>query len=140
MTLTIHGVNDAPDRHRRQRDTDREQHIQRRRHRRAGQRHRIDTGDTLTVSAVNGQTASVGQTIALASGAKLLLNAEGSYRYDTNGVFRDLAQGQSRTDSFTYTVKDSAGATSTATVTLTIPASTMLRSRSRTAVLRPPPR
>ena len=80
----------------------------------------IDTGDTLTVSAVNGQTASVGQTISLASGAKLLLNAEGSYRYDTNGAFRDLAQGQSRTDSFTYTVKDSAGATSTATVTLTI--------------------
>jgi VCBS repeat-containing protein len=80
----------------------------------------IDTGDTLTVSAVNGQTASVGQTISLASGAKLLLNAEGSYRYDTNGVFRDLAQGQSRTDSFTYTVKDGAGATSTATVTLTI--------------------
>jgi len=80
----------------------------------------IDTGDTLTVSAVNGQTANVGQTIELASGAKLLLNAEGSYRYDTNGAFRDLAQGQSRTDSFTYTVMDSAGATSTATVTLTV--------------------
>ncbi|UEM24124.1 Ig-like domain-containing protein [Skermanella mucosa] len=80
----------------------------------------IDTGDTLTVSAVNGQTASVGQTITLASGARLLMNAEGSYRYDTNGAFRDLAQGQSRTDSFTYTVRDAAGATSTATVTLTI--------------------
>ena len=120
VTLTIHGVNDAPTATADSatltensifsaagtgvlvNDTD------------------IDTGDTLTVSAVNGQTASVGQTISLASGAKLLLNAEGSYRYDTNGAFRDLAQGQSRTDSFTYTVKDSAGATSTATVTLTI--------------------
>ncbi len=79
-----------------------------------------DTGDTLRLTAVNGQATFVGQTITLASGARLLVNADGSYSYDPNGRYAALAAGQTATDSFTYTVTDSQGATSRATVTLTV--------------------
>ena len=48
------------------------------------------------------------------------MNADGSYSYDPNGQFNDLAAGETATDSFTYTATDSAGATDTATVTVTI--------------------
>ncbi|MBW3597525.1 MAG: hypothetical protein KY475_09655, partial [Planctomycetes bacterium] len=42
--------------------------------------------DAITVTAVNGETADVGQTITLASGATLLLRANGSFDYDPTGV------------------------------------------------------
>ena len=80
----------------------------------------VDTGAALTVTAVNGQRSSVGQAITLASGAKLTLNADGGYAYDTNGAFSTLAAGQTTTDSFSYTVSDGKGGTDTATLTLTI--------------------
>jgi VCBS repeat-containing protein len=80
----------------------------------------IDIDDSLNVTEVNGQTGSLGQTILLSSGATLLVNTEGSYRYDTNGAFEKLAQGQSRIDSFTYKATDSVGAAATATVRLII--------------------
>jgi len=79
-----------------------------------------DTGDTLSVTAVNGVAASVGTEITLPSGAKLTLNADGTYTYDPNGAFESLAQGTFGSDSFTYTVRDSKGALATATVTITI--------------------
>jgi VCBS repeat-containing protein len=77
-------------------------------------------GDVLQVSAVNGVGGSVGNQIALASGALLTLNGDGSYDYDPNGSFESLAGGQTATDTFTYTVSDGNGATDTATVTITI--------------------
>src|SRR6185312_197240 len=40
--------------------------------------------------------------------------------YDPNGAFQSLGAGETATDSFTYTMKDSAGVTSTATVEVTI--------------------
>ena len=58
-----------------------------------------DTGDMLIVSAVNGVGASVGNTITLASGALLQVNADGSYSYNPNGVFDALAVGATATDS-----------------------------------------
>ena len=64
--------------------------------------------------------AAVGQTITLSSGALLTVNADGSYSYSPNGKFEALAAGATTTDSFTATVRDSAGVTATATVTLTI--------------------
>jgi VCBS repeat-containing protein len=76
-------------------------------------------GDPLTVTHVNGSTANVGTQIVLASGALLLLNADGSFAYDPNGQF-DLGSGDSAQDSFTYTVADGQGGSDTATVTLTI--------------------
>ncbi len=79
-----------------------------------------DSGDGKTVVAVNGNAASVGTPITMASGALLTLNADGSYSYDPNGAFEGLAAGASTTDGFTYTIEDSGGLSSTATVTITI--------------------
>ena len=77
-------------------------------------------GDTLTVTEVNGTTASVGNQITLPSGALLTLNNDGSFDYDPNGQYDSLDIGQSDTDTFTYTIADPDGATDTATVTVTI--------------------
>ncbi|MGD1809574.1 ExeM/NucH family extracellular endonuclease [Dapis sp. BLCC M126] len=77
-------------------------------------------GDDLTVTEVNGQTADVGTEIILASGALLTVQADGSYDYDPNGQFESLNDGNTDTDSFTYTIDDGNGGTDTATVTVTI--------------------
>jgi len=67
-------------------------------------------GDTITITAVNGNAAFVGTQITLASGALLTVNADGTYTYDPNHVFDYLADTLSgasdtqATDSFTYTV------------------------------------
>ena len=60
--------------------------------------------------------------MTLASGAIVTLNADGSYVYDPTGVaaFQALGQGQTATDSFTYTIQDSGALSSSATVTITI--------------------
>jgi hypothetical protein len=82
-------------------------------------------GPPLQVSAVNGVSASVGQTITLPSGAKLTLNANGTFSYDPNGAYNHLTStaggetGASNTqgsDSFTYTLQG--GNTTTVTVTI----------------------
>ncbi|MDB5472129.1 MAG: hypothetical protein JWR84_3689 [Caulobacter sp.] len=81
-----------------------------------------DTGFT-AVTAVNGNGANVGVQITLASGARLTLNANGSYSYNPNGAFNSLAgaasgaSNTSATDSFTYTVNG--GDTATVTITVT---------------------
>ena len=76
------------------------------------------------MSEVNGSAASVGTQITLASGALLTVNADGSYSYDPNGQFDALNDGETATDTFTYTVSDGNGGTDTATVTVTINGST----------------
>src|SRR3954453_19406575 len=53
-------------------------------------------------------------------GAKLTLNADGGYSYDTNGAFSTLAAGQTTTDSFSYTVSDGNGGPATEPLPLTI--------------------
>ncbi|MDA5556024.1 Ig-like domain-containing protein [Shimia sp. MMG029] len=80
----------------------------------------VDATDSFSVSAVNGMAASVGVQIALASGALLTLNADGTFDYDPNGQFESLGAGDTDTDSFTYTIDDGSGGTSTATATVTI--------------------
>jgi VCBS repeat-containing protein len=79
-------------------------------------------GPALSVGAVNGSAANVGTQITLASGALLRVNADGTYSYNPNGQFNNLAPAGSgaanttATDSFTYTL---AGG-NTATVTVTV--------------------
>ncbi len=82
--------------------------------------HDVDTGDVLTISAVNGLAANVGTVITLASGALLMVNANGSYDYNPNGQFATLGVGQTATDSFTYQVSDGHGGFVTTTDTITI--------------------
>jgi len=79
-----------------------------------------DASDVLTVTEVNGESGDIGAQITLASGALLTLNSDGSYDYDPNGQFEDLAVGETATDSFDYTISDGNGGTDTATATITI--------------------
>ncbi|MCZ4254668.1 Ig-like domain-containing protein [Sulfitobacter sp. G21635-S1] len=75
-----------------------------------------DIDSPLLITAVNGSAADVGQTVVLASGALLVLNADGTFDYDPNGQFEHLPGGVTATDSFTYELNGDA----TATVTITI--------------------
>lgn len=77
-------------------------------------------GTVLTLVEVNGEAMSVGQTIVLSSGAKLTVNADGTFRYESNGAFARLKYGEQASDSFTYTIVDDAAATATGTATITI--------------------
>ncbi len=73
-----------------------------------------NVGDTRTVTTTG--------IFAGAYGA-LLLNADGTYTYTLNNNIlpvQGLAQGQSVTDVFAYTMRDAAGATSSSTLTVTI--------------------
>ncbi|HEV2815913.1 MAG TPA: Calx-beta domain-containing protein, partial [Allosphingosinicella sp.] len=79
-------------------------------------------GPALTVTAVNGSGA-VGTQITLASGAKLTVNADGTFSYDPNHAFDNTpapnsgASNQPAADSFTYTL--AGGATATVSVSIT---------------------
>jgi VCBS repeat-containing protein len=75
--------------------------------------------DPLTVVGVEGG-ASVGVQVALASGALITVNADGSYDYDAGSAFPSLGSGETAIDTFTYTVSDGNGGTDTATVTVTV--------------------
>ena len=77
-------------------------------------------GDPLTVTALNGSVSQVGVTQTLASGATVILNADGTFSYDTNGAFDTLEDGQTATDTFSYAISDGQGGTDTAVVTMTI--------------------
>ncbi len=76
-------------------------------------------GDGLTVTSFAGGT-TVGGSAALASGATVTMNADGSFTYDPNGAFDYLYNGESAVDSFIYEVSDANGGTDTATVSVTV--------------------
>jgi VCBS repeat-containing protein len=74
-------------------------------------------GDGLSVSAVNGSAANVGQAVAGTYGS-LTLNTDGSYSYAADkGNLPPQIVAQ---DSFTYTASDGHGGTNTANLTITI--------------------
>ena len=64
--------------------------------------------DVLTVSAVNGSTANVGQSINGSYGA-LTMQADGGYSYTNTNADAVAALGGVTEDSFTYTVSDGNG-------------------------------
>lgn len=81
----------------------------------------FDPDDTITVpSTINGQAVSVGEVITLGSGALLTIGGGGIVTYDPSGQFEALRPGESRTESFTYTIVDSGGLSDTATVSVTV--------------------
>ena len=59
-------------------------------------------------------------TIVLASGATVEMLTDGTFDYNPGAVFDGLTNGQTATDTFTYTLADAFGLTDTATVTVTI--------------------
>jgi VCBS repeat-containing protein len=68
-------------------------------------------GDVIKVQSVQGVSAK---------GAIVTLGADGKVSYDAGSIFADLDNGQTATDSFSYTITDGAGHTSTATAMVTI--------------------
>jgi VCBS repeat-containing protein len=82
----------------------------------------VDVGDSKTVSAVNGVAGNVGASVAGSYGS-VTINADGSYSYNLNNAsaaVQGLRAGQTVNDSFTYTMRDAAGATSSTTLTVTV--------------------
>ncbi len=79
-------------------------------------------GDQLSVTAVNGSAAGVGNGVAGTYGT-LLLNANGSYSYqlaDGQANVDGLSFGQMVTDTFTYTATDSFGTPTSSTLNVVI--------------------
>ena len=74
----------------------------------------------LTVTEVNGESTDVGTKITLNSGAKVTISANGDLTYNPNGEFESLNDGQTGTDSFSYSIDDGKGGVSSATVNVTI--------------------
>lgn len=70
-----------------------------------------DTGDVLTLASVEGTSAQ---------GNAISQDAQGNLVFDIGNRYQSLAAGETVTDSFAYTVADSAGAVSTAMVAMTI--------------------
>jgi VCBS repeat-containing protein len=71
----------------------------------------IDRGAVLSVADAGERSGTYGT---------LNLNADGSYSYALGTAAQALAQGQSATETFRYTVKDEFGATTTSTLTITV--------------------
>ncbi len=85
-----------------------------------------DAADTTNVTGVttgnSGSTEVTGNVGSAVSGTygDLTINADGSYTYVTNAAAQALNNGESVTDTFSYTIKDSDGDFSTTTFTLTV--------------------
>jgi len=77
-------------------------------------------GDTFVISLVNGVPANVGTPTAGDNGGLFTINPDGTYSFDPGPDFDDLAVGETRDTTITYTIDDGQGGTSTATVTLTV--------------------
>ena len=105
-------------------------------------------GDDIAVVRADGKPVRRETTLTLGSGAILAINNKGDYTYDPNGQYDFLQNGETATDSFTYTIADTSGATDSAVVTITItasastkpptPAPTKAPTKAPTPVLVPP--
>jgi len=117
-TVTVTGVNDAPEANDDMGMTDEKTILSVAADGVLGNDTDVDMPDTKTVVALNG--APLAPDTILLSGAKVTLNADGSYDYDPNGAFDFLGENESAQDSFDYTMQDTVGAQSSATVFIDI--------------------
>ncbi|WP_439472992.1 tandem-95 repeat protein [Brevundimonas sp.] len=76
-------------------------------------------GVSLTLTAVAEQGSNIGQPVAGTYGS-ITINADGSYTYVADPSTAALIQGQTRIETFTYTVTDQNGVSDTATLHITI--------------------
>ncbi len=65
-------------------------------------------------------TTELGTVVPGDGGGLFMLRADGSYRFDPNGEFKDLAPGQERSTSLVYRVRDTQGAQATAQLTIMV--------------------
>ncbi|MEW5963360.1 MAG: Ig-like domain-containing protein [Pseudomonadota bacterium] len=77
-------------------------------------------GDPLTVVAVNGVSANVGTSVTGSGGGTFTVQPDGSCGFDPGTAFDDLAVGESRVTTVSYTISDGHGGTDVATVTVTV--------------------
>ncbi len=79
-------------------------------------------GDTLIVTEIKDadETAGVGETITLDSGATVTLNADGTATYNGIAAFDELVIGDSAMENFSYTVSDGNGGTAMADVDIKV--------------------
>jgi hypothetical protein len=82
----------------------------------------IDIGDSFTVTQLQGTDVpqNGNTTIVLESGVHVSINSDGSFNFDTNGIYDHLLSGETASESFSYEITDSFGATDTATASMTI--------------------
>ena len=76
--------------------------------------------DTLTITSVGSTASNPGTPTDGSNGGKFTIHADGSWHFNPDGDFDDLAPGETATTSIAYTVSDPSGLTDTATLTLTI--------------------
>jgi len=77
-------------------------------------------GDALSVDQVEGAVGNVGDAVTGNNGGQFTIESDGSYGFDPNGDFEDLAVGESEQTQVSYRVTDSEGGTDTATLTVTV--------------------
>ncbi len=77
-------------------------------------------GDVITVDAVAGLGANVGNPVVGTGGGEFTIQPNGSYSFDPQGDFDYLALGETTATSVTYSITDSEGGSATATVTVTV--------------------
>ncbi|MCV6623621.1 MAG: retention module-containing protein, partial [Cellvibrionaceae bacterium] len=79
-----------------------------------------DIGDSISVIGLNGQNNNTGVAIAGSNGGLFVINPDGSYSFNSNGEFNQLAAGETTTTSISYTISDLSGETASAVLTITI--------------------
>ncbi len=77
-------------------------------------------GDPITVHAINNDPELIGVAFETELGTTLTMQADGSFTYQTNGVFAYLLPDEPVEEIFTYTISDGRGGFSTATLTVEI--------------------
>jgi len=80
----------------------------------------LGDANILTVSGVNDDTVLVGVWVDLADGGRILVAPDGSVQFDADGDFEDLAVGESRDVTLSYTATDDQGNSSAANVVLAV--------------------
>ncbi len=62
-----------------------------------------------TVARINGVAVTAGSIITLSSGARVIVNANGTLSYEVGAAFQSLGAGQTAQDTFTYSAADGGG-------------------------------
>lgn len=81
----------------------------------------VDNGDSLRLTAINGQALTAGQvSVTFGSGAVLTANEDGTFSFTAAGNYENLAAGAQATETVSFTIADAAGASFTASATIRI--------------------
>jgi VCBS repeat-containing protein len=76
--------------------------------------------DDIFVEQVNGDPGNVGISVDGGNGGSFTLNADGSYSFDPEDDFQDLAEGETADTTINYTISDGEGGTSSSSLTVTV--------------------